>query len=119
MGLTGGFLDGVPPEGVREALKRARAAVQRECPQVRMNRPMNTPRLPGEAFIEDLDTAVRLRPRCVPCVADQYLRLVSSRSAYSATGQVIADIEASGKLSEDQRAEIAQAFKRLALQAAQ
>ena len=44
---------------------------------------------------------------------------MSSVSAYSPTGQVIADIEASGKLSEDQRAEIAQAFKQLALQAAQ
>ena len=115
MGLNGGFLDGIPPEGVREALERAWAAVQRDCPQVRRT----LTQLPGGP------TSHISRPliACglVACSAFPIngSRLVSSLSACSAIGQVIADIEASGKLSEDQRAEIAQAFKQLALQAAQ
>lgn len=36
MGLTGGFLDGQAPDGVREALEQAREAVQRDSPQVCM-----------------------------------------------------------------------------------
>ena len=34
MGLTGGFLDGTSPDGVRPLLDTAREAVQREQPQL-------------------------------------------------------------------------------------
>lgn len=70
MGLTGGFLDGVPPEGVREALERARAAVQRECPQVRV-----TPKeLPRANLITHLETSDRWCPHCVSFVANSMSR---------------------------------------------
>lgn len=64
MGLTGGFLDDLAPDGVRAALERAREAVQRASPQA------------------------------------------------------VADIAATGQLSEDQRAEIGHVFRQLTARAA-
>jgi hypothetical protein len=66
VGLTGGFLDGVPPEGVREALERARAAVQRDCPQVRMtlnHLPGKTPSHISRPLIACIRIACPLLPR--------------------------------------------------------